>query len=189
MAEQERLEITDRAQLREWLEANHTQTEAIWLVTYKKSVRPELYVPWEDVVQEALCFGWIDSQAGKVDEERSMVRLSPRRKGSGWSGLNKRHIIELELNGLMTDAGRAKIDAAKEDGSWEFLDDIEAEIIPDDLAEAFAEHPGSKENFEGFPRANRRATLYWIKTAKRPDTRAKRIAEAAEKSAVGERPR
>ena len=84
MADHARIEITSRAQLRDWLQANHAQTESIWLVTYKKSARPELHVPWTDVVQEAICFGWIDSQAAKLDDERRMVRLSPRKPGSGW---------------------------------------------------------------------------------------------------------
>lgn len=185
MADLEYVEVTTRAELRAWLEANHTQPESIWLVTYKKSVRPELHLPWEDIVREALCFGWIDSQAGRVDDERTKVRLSHRRKGSGWSGINKAHIAELEAEGLITDAGWAVIDRAKQDGSWEFLDDIEAEIVPDDLAAAFAEHPGAREQFEAFPRSTRRMTLYWIKTAKRPETRAKRIAETARKSADG----
>ena len=189
MADHEYVEVTTRAELRAWLEEHHTQAESIWLVTYKKSKRPDLHLPWEEVVQEALCFGWIDSQAGRVDEERTKVRLSQRRRGSGWSGINKAHIARLEEQGLMTDAGRAKIEAAKRDGSWELLDDVEAEIIPDDLAAAFDTAPGSRETFEAFPRATRRATLYWIKTAKRAETRARRIAETAEKTAQGIAPR
>ena len=189
MADHERVEITSRAELRAWLEAHHAQPESIWLVTYKKSARPELYVPIGDVIQEALCFGWIDSQAARLDDERTMVRLSPRKKGSAWSAINKAHVAELEQQGLITDAGWATIDEAKEDGSWEFLDDVEAGIIPDDLAEAFAAVPGSREQFESFPRSSTRATLEWIKTAKRPETRAKRIAETVEKSGDGVRPR
>ena len=184
-----RVEVTSRAQLRAWLEGHHTQSEAIWLVTYKKSARPDLHVPWEDIVREALCFGWIDSQAGTVDEERTMVRLSPRKKGSVWSAINKGHVAELSEQGLIAAAGWAKIEDAKADGSWEFLDDVEAGIIPDDLADAFTATPGSRDAFEGFPRSTRRATLAWIKTAKRPKTRAQRIAEAVDKSAQGIRPR
>lgn len=185
----EYVEVTSRAQLRAWLEANHTRSESIWLVTYKKSVRPELHVEWGDIVREALCFGWIDSQAGRVDHERTKVRLSPRKRGSSWSAINKAHVAELEAAGLMTDAGRTRIAEAREDGSWEFLDDVEAGIVPDDLAAAFDALPGSRDTFDAFPRSTRRATLEWIKTAKRPETRAKRIAETAEKSAAGIRPR
>lgn len=187
--DQERLEVTSRAELRAWLADNHATAEIVWLVTYKKSARPDLHVPWEDVVQEAICFGWIDSRIARLDEERTLIRLSPRVPGSSWSAVNKAHVAELEAAGLITDAGRATIDAAKADGSWAFLDDVEAGIIPDDLAEALAAHPGSSEAFAAFPRSTRRATLAWIKTAKRPETRAKRIAETAEKSADGVRPR
>jgi uncharacterized protein YdeI (YjbR/CyaY-like superfamily) len=189
MADRERVEVTSRAELRTWLEANHDQVDGIWLVTYKKSARPDLHVPWGDIVQEALCFGWIDSQAARVDDERTMVRLSPRRAGSAWSAVNKSHVAELEERGLLRPAGRMAIDRAKEDGSWQFLDDVEAGVIPDDLVEAFDAVPGSREAFEAFPRSTRRATLEWIKTAKRPATRAGRIAECVTKSASGIRPR
>jgi uncharacterized protein YdeI (YjbR/CyaY-like superfamily) len=189
MADHERVEISSRAELRMWLEEHHTQPESIWLVLHKKSARPDLYVPMGDVIQEALCFGWIDSQAAKLDDERRMVRLSPRKKGSAWSAINKAHVAELEQQGLMTEAGRTKIDQAKADGSWEFLDDVEAGIVPDDLAEAFDAVPGARERFEAFPRSTTRATLEWIKTAKRPETRARRIAETVDKSAQGARPR
>ncbi|NND85139.1 MAG: hypothetical protein HKN46_08330 [Acidimicrobiia bacterium] len=188
VADHEHVEVTTRAELRAWLEGHHTQPESIWLVTYKKSTRPDLHLPWEDIVQEALCFGWIDSQAKKVDDERTKVRLSPRKRGSIWSAINKAHIVALEEQGLMTDAGRARIEAAKQDGSWEFLDDVEAGTVPDDLAAALAAQPGARETFDGFPWSTRRSTLAWIKMAKRPETRAKRIAEAAEKCARGIRP-
>ena len=189
MADQERVEVTSRAELRSWLEEHHTQTQSIWLVTYKKAAGLDRYVPWEDIVQEALCFGWIDSQAARVDDERTMVRLSPRKKGSHWSGINKAHVVELEEKGLITEAGWAAIDRAKRDGSWEFLDDVEAGIIPDDLAEAFDAVPGSREQFEAFPLSSRRIALAQIKMAKRPETRAKRIAKTVEDSSQGIRPR
>lgn len=189
MADHERVEVTSRAQLRAWLEANHAQTESIWLVAYKKSVRPDLHVPWPDIVQEAICFGWIDSQAARLDDERAMIRLSPRRRGSAWSAINKAHVADLAERGLISDAGWARIDEAKADGSWEFLDDVEAGVIPEDLAQAFAAKPGSADNFASFPRSTRRATLEWIKTAKRPETRMRRIAETADKSERGVRPR
>jgi uncharacterized protein YdeI (YjbR/CyaY-like superfamily) len=189
VADHERVEVTSRAELRAWLSEHHTQAESIWLVLYKKSARPDLYVPWEDVVQEVLCFGWIDSQAARLDDNRTMVRLSPRKQGSAWSAINKTHVAKLERQGLITDAGWAAIDRAKEDGSWEFLDDVEAGIIPDDLAEAFDGVPGSRATFESFPRSSTRAALAWIKMARRLETRTKRIAETVEKSAKGIRPR
>ena len=117
-----------------------------------------------------------------------MVRFSPRKKGSVWSAINKAHVADLAEQGLITEAGWAKIDDAKADGSWEFLDDAEAGIIPDDLAEAFAAAPGSREAFEAFSHSTRRTTLAWIKMAKREETRAARIADAVAKSAEGVRP-
>ena len=189
MTDLERVEVTSRQELRTWLELNHRQPESVWLVTYKKSVRPELYVPWEDVVQELLCFGWIDSQAAKLDDERRMVRISPRKPGSAWSGVNKRHVEELARSNLIEQAGWERIREAKRDGSWEFLDDVEAGIIPDDLGAAFDAVPGSRERFDRFPRSTTRATLEWIKRAKRPDTRRQRIAETVLNSDRGVRPR
>jgi uncharacterized protein YdeI (YjbR/CyaY-like superfamily) len=189
MTDLERVEVTSRQELRSWLEANHRQAESVWLVVYKKSARPELHVSWEDVVQELICFGWIDSQAARLDDERRMVRISPRKPGSAWSAINKRHVEDLAHDDLIEEAGWQRIREAKRDGSWEFLDDVEAGIIPDDLAEAFDATPGSRERFDGFPRSTTRATLEWIKRAKRPETRRQRIAETVHKSVEGVRPR
>jgi uncharacterized protein YdeI (YjbR/CyaY-like superfamily) len=130
---------------------------------------------------------WRALLAGTHDEQRSMRLLTPRKPGSGWSGANKVRIERLEAAGLMTPAGRARIDAARADGSWTTLDEVEALTVPDDLAAAFAEHPGSAQQWEGFPRSARRAILEWIVHAKRPETRARRVAETAEKAAHGER--
>jgi uncharacterized protein YdeI (YjbR/CyaY-like superfamily) len=189
MTDLARIEVTSRAQLRSWLEVNHRQSASVWLVTYKKSARPELCVPWEEVVQELLCFGWIDSQAARLDDERGMVRISPRKPGSAWSAVNKRYVEELSRSNLIQEAGWERILEARRDGSWEFLDDVEAGIIPDDLVEAFDATPGSRDRFDGFPRSTTKATLEWIKRAKRPDTRRKRVAETVRKSAEGVRPR
>ncbi|TNE84798.1 MAG: hypothetical protein EP330_27715 [Deltaproteobacteria bacterium] len=189
MADHPHVEFTTRAALRAWLEAHHESGEAIWLVTYKKGARPDLHLPWTDLVQEGLCFGWIDSQRVAVDEERTKLRFSPRKAGSIWSAINKAHAAELEAQGLMAPAGRAAIERAKADGSWSFMDEVEAGIVPEDLDAAFAAHPGSRAQFDGFPWSARRNTLAWIKLAKTAGTRAKRIAEAAAKCAKGERPR
>ena len=118
-----------------------------------------------------------------------MVRLSPRKPGSAWSAINKAHVAALAEQGLIAEAGWATIEAAREDGSWEFLDDVEAGIIPDDLSAAFEQMAGSREQFESFPRSTTRATLEWIKRAKQPETRARRIEETVQKSANGQRPR
>lgn len=167
-----------RAEWRAWLEAHHTQTEGIWLIYYKKaSGKPR--VTYEESVEEALCFGWIDSIANKLDEERSMQWFAPRKPGSGWSRPNKERVERLLAAGLMMPAGLAKIEAAQQDGSWNALDAVEALEIPTDLAAALAANPPAANYFEAFPRSVKRAILEWITNAKKPETRAKRIAETA----------
>jgi uncharacterized protein YdeI (YjbR/CyaY-like superfamily) len=185
MAEHEEIEIRSRAELRVWLSANHQRTESIWLVTWKKHT-PH-HVAYSEVVDEALCFGWIDSQPKLLDADRSMVRLSPRKPGSGWSKVNKDKIERLTRAGLMAEPGLEKIAAAKRDGSWALLDAANADTLPSDLVAAFARYPGGAENFAVFPPSARRAILEWISLAKRPETRAARIEETASLAAKGER--
>ncbi len=183
----EQVEVLDRAELRAWLAENHQRSEGIWLISHKKSSRH--YLEYGAIVEEALCFGWIDSTARTMDELRSMLMLTPRRPGSAWSRPNKIRIERLLAEGLMRPPGLAKIEQAKRDGSWIFLDDIEALIVPPDLQQALEAHPPAAEHWGGFPRTVKRHWLAWIKTAKRPETRAKRIAEVAEKAQRNERPR
>ncbi|HEX2908691.1 MAG TPA: YdeI/OmpD-associated family protein [Phototrophicaceae bacterium] len=170
------IQPSSRAAWRQWLAEHHTQTEGIWLISFKKATgKPR--VEYDEAVEEALCFGWVDSKGNKLDDERSMLWFAPRRAGSGWSKPNKERIARLIEAGLMMPAGLAKIEAAKEDGSWIFLDAIEALEIPPDLGQALAENPTAQGYFEAFPRSVKRAILEWIANAKRPETRAKRIAE------------
>jgi uncharacterized protein YdeI (YjbR/CyaY-like superfamily) len=167
-----------RAEWRAWLEQNHTRKEGIWLVTYKKTTgKPR--VEYDESVEEALCFGWIDSKGNKLDEERSLLWFAPRKKGSNWAAPNKVRVKRLIAAGLMTPAGLAKIDAAKADGSWSALDAVEALEVPQDLAAALGSYSVAGQNFEAFPRSAKRAILEWIANAKRPETRAKRIEETA----------
>ena len=168
-----RLEITSRAAWRSWLEAHHAEAEGIWLVLFKKHVG-EGYVPWGDLVREALCFGWIDARTRSVDADRTSLLVVPRKPGSTWSAVNKRHIEELEAAGAMTPAGRALIDAAKADGSWTFLDDIEALIEPDDLRAALDDEPSCREAWDGTAPSRRKLALFSLKSAKRAATRDKR---------------
>ncbi|MCR9129956.1 MAG: YdeI/OmpD-associated family protein [Alphaproteobacteria bacterium] len=180
------VEVTRREELRAWLEANHDRSGSIWLVTYK-AADPVRHVPYEVVVEEALCFGWIDSLPRKLDDARSMLRLSPRKPGSAWSALNKQRVERLQAAGLMAPAGLAVVEAAKADGSWSFLDDVEAGIIPDDFAAMLDAHAPARAEFEKFPRSVRRGLLEWIKQARTPQTRARRIAETARLAQRGER--
>lgn len=183
--EHERVEVRSRAELRAWLTANHGQSDSIWLVTYKKP--SPFHLPYGDIVDEVLCFGWIDSQPRLLDETRSMVRLSPRKQKSGWSKVNKDRIERLIAQGLIAAPGLAKIEQAKANGTWTLIDAATADTIPPDLAEAFARHPGAEQNFMSFPPSTRRATLEWITIARRPETRAARIEDTASLAAKGER--
>lgn len=161
-----------------WLQANHAQAKSIWLVTFKKAV-PDKYVPYKELVQEALCFGWVDSLPRRLDDERTMLRMSPRKAGSGWSKVNKDYIELLTAQGLMTEAGLAKINAAKQDGSWSKLDAIDRLEVPDDLLAEFSRYDSAETNFNAFPPSTRRGILEWIANAKRPATRTKRIETTA----------
>lgn len=167
-----------RSEWRAWLQKNHTRKEGVWLISYKKTTgKPR--VEYAESVEEALCFGWVDSKANKLDEERSMLWFAPRKPSSGWSRPNKERIERMVAAGLMMPAGLAKIEAAKQDGSWEILDAVEALTMPDDLAAALAHYPQASVNFQQFPRSAKRGILEWIALAKKPETRAKRVEETA----------
>lgn len=177
-SEGERVQVESRKAWRAWLTANHTRSAGVWLVTFKKHTGNK-YLSTDDIVEEALCFGWIDSLPRKLDEDRTMLWLAPRQPGSGWSKLNKERVERMIAAGLMTPAGLEKIEAARQDGSWNALDAIEALEIPPDLGAALDAYPAAREYFEAFPRSAKRGILEWIANAKRPDTRARRIAETA----------
>jgi uncharacterized protein YdeI (YjbR/CyaY-like superfamily) len=174
----EHVEISSRADLRSWLAANDQRKESVWLVIWKKATG-DRHVPYDAIVEEALCFGWIDSVPRKLDEQRSMLILSPRKPGSAWSGVNKARVGRLIAEGLMQPTGLAVITAAQADGSWSRLDSASALEVPPDLELAFAGHPGSAANFAAFPASTRRAILEWIIQAKTSPTRMKRIEETA----------
>ncbi|MEO1133542.1 MAG: YdeI/OmpD-associated family protein [Cyanobacteria bacterium J06639_1] len=167
-----------RADWRSWLSANHEREEGIWVINYKKATGKQTFT-FDDAVEEALCFGWIDSKPRKLDADRSMLWFAPRKAGSGWSRLNKTRVEKAIASGQMTAAGTAKIEAAKQDGSWNAPDAIEDLVIPPDLEAAFEQYPTARQNFEAFPRSAKRGILEWISTAKRAETRAKRVNETA----------
>lgn len=182
------VEITSRAQWRQWLEEHHASLGGIWLVTHKKA-QGEKHVPYADVVEEALCFGWVDGQARALDETRSQLLLTPRKRRSGWSAVNKKRIAELIASGKMTEAGLKKIEAAKADGSWKKLEHSDALTEPEDLKTAFTKSEDARRNWDAFPPSARKATLEWIYAAKRDETRAARVKETVELSAQNLRPR
>jgi uncharacterized protein YdeI (YjbR/CyaY-like superfamily) len=184
----ERVEPATLEEWRAWLAANHDTSKGVWVVLRKPSAAGP-GIRYAESVEQALCFGWVDSKAKGLDAERTMQYFSPRRARSGWARPNKQRIERLLAAGLMAPAGLAVIEAAKADGSWTLLDDVEELIVPDDLAAAFAERPGSREHWDAFPRSPRRMMLVWLVEARRPDTRAKRVAEIADRAAEGVRAR
>ncbi len=172
---------------REWLQEHHDKKQSIWLLCYKTSAGVPT-ISWSDAVDEALCFGWIDSTRKTLDHEKFIQFFSRRKPGSTWSKINKDKVEQLIAAGHMTGAGLACIDIAKQNGSWNILDTVEAGIIPDDLEAAFQVHPGSKDFFLSLSKSLRKILLHRIVMAKQPQTRAKRIGEIAEMMGKGIRP-
>lgn len=163
---------------REWLMTNHLTEQSVWLVFHTKSSgKPS--ITWSDAVDEALCFGWIDSKKIRIDTSTSHQFFSKRKPQSTWSKINKEKVQRLIDGQLMTDAGYKSIEIAKQNGSWIILDDVEALIIPGDLENAFGKHPGSKDYFLSLSKTIKKMLLQWIVLAKRPETRQKRINEIA----------
>lgn len=175
-----------RAAWRAWLEANYTRQEGVWLVTYKRATG-KLRIEYDSAVEEALCFGWIDSKPNKLDAERSLLWFAPRKAGTGWSKPNKDRVARMIADGQMTAAGLAKIEAAQTDGSWFALDAIEALEIPPDLAAALTAWPPAADYWEAFPRSVKRGILEWIANAKTPATRTRRVEETARLAAENQR--
>jgi len=163
-----------RQEWREWLKENHNKFSGIWFVYFKKQTgKPR--VTYDEAVEEALCFGWIDSLPRKFDENRSKLLFTPRKPKSVWSKLNKTRIEKLIKNGLMTEIGLVKIEAAKRDRSWNALDASDNLEIPKDLMQAFKENKTAAKNFTAFSDSVKRVILSWIGSAKRSATRAARI--------------
>jgi uncharacterized protein YdeI (YjbR/CyaY-like superfamily) len=165
-----------RAEWRAWLERHHRQPDTIWLA-YPKKGSGLGDLTYDALVEEALCFGWIDSVARGLDERRSMIRVSPRKARSGWSAANKARVERLVRDGRMTPAGLARIEAARADGSWGLLDAAESLTVPPDLAAALAANADARRHFDAFPPGARKVILTWITTARRPETRARRVEE------------
>lgn len=183
MADLETVEIRSRADLHDWLAAHHRQADSVWLLFFKKHT--EFYLPFGELVSELLCWGWVDSRSRGVDPDRSSVLVSPRNPASAWSAVNKEKVAALRDAGLMQPSGEAVIAAAMQNGAWEFLDDVERLEVPADLRAALS---GCDAVWERYPRSIRRAALEWVKTAKRAETRSKRIADIAASAAAGHRP-
>ena len=161
---------------RNWLHKNHNEVSGAYLIFYKVDHENDS-MRWEEAVQVALCYGWIDSTVKSLGEGKRQQYFCPRKPKSNWSKLNKSYVIELIEKGLMHDSGLAKINAAKKDGSWIAMDDVEEGIIPFELQKAFEKNPKAFDNYQRFTFGQRKSYLYWLNQAKRQETRQKRIKE------------
>lgn len=181
----EQVEVKSQEELRTWLTAHHAQEDSVWLITYKKSPKDN-YVSTDEVLDELLCFGWIDGIRRKLDDERTMQLIGPRRQ-QHWAKTYKDRAAKLIQSGLMTPAGQAAIDTSKANGLWTFMDDVDALIIPEDLKAKLMSKPAAFEFFDSINPSSKRFVLRWLKLAKTAATRTKRIEELFELSLAGKK--
>ncbi len=182
------LYITNRNDWRDWLENNHSTTKEIWLIHFKKHTgKPS--ITYDDAVKEALCFGWIDGLLKRIDDEKYALRYSPRRSRSIWSELNKKRVKKMIKQGRMTDAGLAKINEAKENGEWQKATKREdLTDIPPELKEALAANKKAQQNFNNFAPSYRKQYIWWVTSAKKDETRQRRINEIVRLAEENKRP-
>lgn len=181
----EQVEVTSQAALRAWLIEHHQQVASVWLVTYKKSEK-EKYVSREEVLDELICFGWIDGIRRKRDEKTSMQLIAPR-KAQHWAKSYKERAAKLFEAGKMHQAGHAAINRGKESGLWNFMDDVDALIVPKDLQLALQEFTGAEAFFQSINPSSKRFVLRWVKLAKTEKTRKSRVLKVAQLAAKGEK--
>ncbi|PHR43717.1 MAG: hypothetical protein COA32_15800 [Fluviicola sp.] len=178
----------NREDWRNWLELNHKRKDAVWLIFYKKK-SPDHNLSWSESVDEALCFGWIDSTKRAIDEEKYIQYFSKRNAKSNWSKINKDKVKTLIDQGLMTEEGYKSIEIAKENGSWTMLDEVEALIIPEDLKRELDANKGAMEFYDTLSKSIKKGLLYWVISAKRKETRQKRILEIVENASRNLKPK
>ena len=177
-----------RTEWRQWLKENHSTASSVWLIRYhKKSGKPT--ISYEESVEEALCFGWIDGQADKRDHESSYQYFAPRKAKSYWSKLNRERVDRLLKQDLITPNGQALIDQAKTTGTWDAFADVDQLLVPDDLQKLFDANPTALAHYQNFPPSAKRMILEWIKMAKKPETRQRRLGQTVELAAQGKRAR
>jgi len=175
-----------RDQWRAWLTDNVTSARGVWLCSWRTTT-DRLRCPYPEAVEEAICFGWIDSTATVLDDERSLQLFTPRRPKSPWTRLNRERAAEMERRGLMTDAGRNAIAAARANDWWTISDQVEDLVEPAELTAALDRDPRARANWDGFPPSARKQMLWWIVSAARDTTRAGRIAQIITEAASGRR--
>lgn len=167
----------NRKEWRSWLSKNHDKASEIWLVFYKVKTKKQS-IKYQEAVEEALCFGWIDSTVKRIDDEKHMQKYTPRKERSNWSNSNKIRVKNLIEAGVMTEHGLRIINIAKMNGSWNKLDSIDIRIeSPQDFSIALEQNSAAKSAYDKLPPSRKKQFLYWIQSAKRPETRVKRIAE------------
>jgi uncharacterized protein YdeI (YjbR/CyaY-like superfamily) len=172
----------DRAAWRAWLEANHATERGVWLIYFKKE-SGKTRVSYDEAVEEALCFGWIDSKPNKIDDLSYKQIFTPRKPKSNWSKLNKERVERLTAAGLIAPAGQKMIDLSRATGTWDALNDVEQHLVPPDLQAALEQYPEALTHWAGFSKSVRRGILEWIGNAKRPETRAARVQQTASMAA------
>ncbi|WP_319503180.1 YdeI/OmpD-associated family protein [uncultured Draconibacterium sp.] len=178
----------DNKDWRKWLEVNHKKKDAVWLILYREK-SSGYNLSWSESVDEALCFGWIDSTKKTINNECYKQYFTKRKAKSNWSKVNKNKVKNLINQGLMQEAGFKSIEIAKENGSWTILDSVEELVIPEDLKEELANYQGSMEYFHSLSKSSKKLLLYWIVSAKRKETRQKRISEVAENASKNLKPK
>lgn len=173
------IEVKGRAEWRAWLAANHDQEDEIWLIYYKKTMEKPS-IAYSDSLDEALCFGWVDSLIKKINEEKYARKFTPRKDNSKWSLVNENHVKRLIHDGLMTEHGLKKVEAAKRSGSWDNpTQKPELDLtMPPEFAQALKRNPQAEDFFNNLATTYQKHYLAWIITAKRPETKAGRIAES-----------
>lgn len=176
MEEKEHLYFKNAQEWRAWLHDNHSASLGVYLIFYRVS-SPFESMRWEEAVQVAICYGWIDSTVKRLDDERRRQLFVPRKAKSVWSKLNKTYVEKLISDNLMHESGLKKIEIAKQNGSWEILDKVENLEIPDDLEAAFLLNAIAFTNYNNFSPSYRKNYLYWLNQAKRTETRMARITE------------
>lgn len=181
----QKVEVSSSEALRFWLEKHHTQVESVWLVTYKKTI-PEKYLSTDQVLNELLCFGWIDGIRRKLDDNRTMQLISPR-KVEHWAKTYKDRAARLIKEGKMQEAGFRSIEVSKQNGLWDFMDDVDKLIVPQDLQKALEKYEGASDFFGAINNSSKRFVLRWIKLAKTEKTRISRIEYIAQLSSKGEK--
>jgi uncharacterized protein YdeI (YjbR/CyaY-like superfamily) len=185
--ERETVYLRNAAELRRWFEKNHASSRSVWLAINKKGRRkPGVY--YEEAVEEALCFGWIDGRLNPLDADQYRLLFSPRKPGGTWARSNKERVAKLIDEGRMTEAGLAKVEAAKRDGSWDTLDALDNLDLPPDLERALSKSKTARKTFEAWSDSYKKRVIFWIASAKREETRARRIEQTVSAASANGKP-